>query len=119
MTASLPGRAAKRRPRRLARPFYADGTSGTQQRFTHRIVIWPPPPKPCARRHKPVLAARAAVGVVAAATGTASSFAAFHAGQATLAGKSTRAGISDPWALRSMIGAGLYLAVLGLFATGL
>jgi hypothetical protein len=66
-----------------------------------------------------VLAARAAVGVVAAATGTASSFAAFHAGQATLAGKSTRAGISDPWALRSMIGAGLYLAVLGLFATGL
>lgn len=67
-----------------------------------------------------VLAAKAAVfGGVAAVTGIASSFAAFFAGRALLAGKGIATNISAPGALRSMIGAGLYRAVLGLFALGL
>lgn len=67
-----------------------------------------------------VLAAKAAVfGAVAAATGIASSLAAFYAGQAILAGKGIQARITDPHALRSVLGAGLYLAVLGLLALGL
>jgi ABC-type transport system involved in multi-copper enzyme maturation permease subunit len=67
-----------------------------------------------------VLAAKAAVfGTVAAITGIASSLAAFYAGQAILASKGIQASISDPGALRSVIGAGLYLAVLGLLALGL
>jgi ABC-2 type transport system permease protein len=67
-----------------------------------------------------VLAAKAAVfGAVAAVTGIASSFAAFFAGQAILSGKGIQAHIGDPGALRSVIGTGLYLAVLGLLALGL
>ena len=67
-----------------------------------------------------VLAAKAAVfGTVAAATGIASSLAAFFTGQALLAGTGTGTHIGAPGALRSVIGAGLYLAVLGLLALGL
>jgi hypothetical protein len=67
-----------------------------------------------------VLAAKAAVfGAVAAVTGIASSLAAFFIGQALLAGKAIGTHIGAPGALRSVIGAGLYLAVLGLFALGL
>jgi ABC-2 type transport system permease protein len=67
-----------------------------------------------------VLAAKAAVfGAVAAATGIASSFAAFFIGQALLAGKGIETSIGGPGALRSVLGAGLYLALLGLFAFGL
>jgi ABC-2 type transport system permease protein len=67
-----------------------------------------------------VLAAKAAVfGAVAAAAGIASSFAAFFTGQAILAGKGLETSIGDPGAIRSVIGAGLYLAVLGLLALGL
>jgi ABC-2 type transport system permease protein len=67
-----------------------------------------------------VLAAKAAVfGTVAVATGIASSLAAFFTGQALLAGTGTGTHIGAPGALRSVIGAGLYLAVLGLLALGL
>jgi ABC-type transport system involved in multi-copper enzyme maturation permease subunit len=67
-----------------------------------------------------VLAAKAAVfGAAAAATGIASAVAAFYAGQAILAGKGLQVRIGDPQALRSVLGAGLYLAVLGLLALGL
>lgn len=67
-----------------------------------------------------VLVAKAAVfGAVATAAGIASSFAAFYAGQALLAGTGIGTPIGAPGALRSVIGAGLYLAVLGLLALGL
>lgn len=67
-----------------------------------------------------VLAAKAAVfGAAAAATGIASAFAAFLTGQAILAHKGIEAHIGGPGALRSVAGAGLYLAVLGLLALGL
>jgi ABC-type transport system involved in multi-copper enzyme maturation permease subunit len=67
-----------------------------------------------------VLAAKATVfGAVAAATGIASSFAAFFLGQALLARRGIGTYISAPGSLRSIIGAGLYLAVLGLLALGL
>jgi ABC-2 type transport system permease protein len=67
-----------------------------------------------------VLAAKTAgFGAVAAATGIVSSFAAFFTGQALLAGKGIGTTIGGPGSLRSVIGAGLYLAVLGLLALGL
>jgi hypothetical protein len=67
-----------------------------------------------------VLAAKAAVfGTVAAVTGIVSSIAAFYAGQAILASKGIQYRSADPHALRSVIGTGLYLAVLGLLALGL
>jgi ABC-2 type transport system permease protein len=67
-----------------------------------------------------VLTAKAAVfAAVAAITGIASSLAAFYTGQAILASEGIQARIGDPGALRSVTGAGLYLAVLGLLALGL
>lgn len=67
-----------------------------------------------------VLAAKAAVfAAIAAAAGIASSFAAFFIGQALLAGKGIATTIGGPGALRPVIGAGLYLTVLGLLALGL
>jgi ABC-type transport system involved in multi-copper enzyme maturation permease subunit len=67
-----------------------------------------------------VLAAKAAVfGAIAAATGIASSFAAFFTGQAILSSKGIGTHIGEPGVLRSVIGAGFYLAVLGLLALGL
>ena len=68
----------------------------------------------------PVLAAKAAVfTAAAAATGIVSSFAAFFLGQATLAGKGIGTHLGGPGVLRSVLGTGLYLAVLGLLALGL
>jgi len=68
-----------------------------------------------------VLAAKAVVvGVVTALIGTASAFAAFLVGQAVLADQEgLQAHLGDPGVLRSVVGAGLYLAVLGLLAVGL
>jgi ABC-type transport system involved in multi-copper enzyme maturation permease subunit len=67
-----------------------------------------------------ILAAKAAViGAVAVTAGIASAFAAFFTGQALLAGKGLGTTIGAPGALRSVLGAGLYLAVLGLLALGL
>jgi ABC-2 type transport system permease protein len=67
-----------------------------------------------------VLAAKAAVfGGVAVVTGLVSSCAAFFLGQAILARKGLEGHLADPGALRSVAGAGLYLAVIGLLALGL
>lgn len=67
-----------------------------------------------------VLAAKAIVfAAVAAVTGILSSFAAFFIGQAVLSKKGLEAHIGDPGALRSIIGAGIYLAIMGLLALGL
>jgi ABC-type transport system involved in multi-copper enzyme maturation permease subunit len=73
-----------------------------------------------APQRRMVLAAKAAVfGAVAAVTGIISSAAAFFTGQAILSAQGIQARIGDPGALRSVTGAGLYLAVLGLLALGL
>jgi ABC-2 type transport system permease protein len=67
-----------------------------------------------------VLAAKAAVvGAAAGTAGIASALAAFFLGQALLAGKGLGTTIGAPGALRSVLGSGLYLAVLGLLALGM
>jgi hypothetical protein len=71
-------------------------------------------------QRRAVLAAKAVVvGVVTALVGIASSFGAFFVGQAILAHKGLQAHLGDPGVVRSVLGAGLYLAVLGLLALGL
>jgi ABC-2 type transport system permease protein len=71
--------------------------------------------------HRPVvLAAKALVfSAITFVVGEAVSFAAFVIGQGILSGHTPTASLSDPSALRAVIGAGLYLVVLGLFALGL
>jgi ABC-2 type transport system permease protein len=68
-----------------------------------------------------MLAAKTAVFAVTALTvAIASCFAAYFAFQAFLpAGDGMRTSLSDPGVLRAVIGAGLYLTVLGLFGLGL
>jgi ABC-2 type transport system permease protein len=67
-----------------------------------------------------VLLAKAAVfAAVSAATGIVASLASFAAGQAILAQKHIQTQLSNPVAIRSVLGAGLYLAVLGLLGLGL
>jgi ABC-2 type transport system permease protein len=67
-----------------------------------------------------VLAAKAAVfAAVAATTGTVAALASFAVGQAILADKHIQTHLGDPAALRSVLGAGLYLAILGLLGLGL
>jgi len=67
-----------------------------------------------------VLGAKAAVfGVVALVVSEALSFAAFGIGQAILSGSTPTTSLSNPGALRAVVGAGLYLTLLGLFALGL
>lgn len=67
-----------------------------------------------------VLAAKAGVFTAVAFTaGLASSFAAFFLGQAIFAGQGVEAHLGDPGALRSVLGAALYLAVSGLLSLGL
>jgi ABC-2 type transport system permease protein len=67
-----------------------------------------------------VLAAKAAVfGLVAFLTGLAASLAAFFLGQAIFAGKGIQVHLGGPGTLRPVLGAALYLAVLGLLALGL
>jgi len=67
-----------------------------------------------------VLAAKALVfSSVTAAVGIASSFATFFVGQRILATKGLEAHIGEPGVIRAVIGAGLYLAVVGLLALGL
>jgi ABC-type transport system involved in multi-copper enzyme maturation permease subunit len=71
-------------------------------------------------QRRAVLVAKAAVfAAVTAVVGVGASFAAFFVGQAILSGKGIGAQIGDPGALRAVVGAGLYLAVLGLLALGL
>lgn len=67
-----------------------------------------------------VLAAKAGVfAAVVLVVTTIASFIAFFLGQAILSTKDIGIGIGTPGALRSVIGTGLYLAVLGLLALGL
>jgi ABC-2 type transport system permease protein len=67
-----------------------------------------------------VLAAKAAVfTAVAFTTGLAASLAAFLLGQAIFAGKGIHLHLGGPGTLRPVVGAALYLAVLGLLSLGL
>lgn len=67
-----------------------------------------------------VLAAKAvALAAVMLVTSEAASFAAFLLGQAILSTHSLQVGLSSPAALRSVVGAGLYLTVLALLALGI
>ena len=67
-----------------------------------------------------VLAAKATVFTAVILTVTTSAcFAAFFIGQGILSTKGIGIGIGDPGALRTVVGTGLYLAVLGLLALGL
>ncbi len=67
-----------------------------------------------------VLAAKVAVfSGVAFVIGEALAFVSFFIGQAILAGSAPTAALSQPGVLRAVIGGGLFLTVLGLFALGL
>jgi ABC-2 type transport system permease protein len=71
-------------------------------------------------QRRAVLAAKAVVvGTITALVGIVSSVAAFVVGQAVLANKGLQAHLGDPGVARSVLGAGLYLAVLGLVALGI
>jgi hypothetical protein len=56
---------------------------------------------------------------VALVLGEILSFASFYIGQAILSGSTPTAVLSQPGVLRAVIGGGLFLTVLGLFALGL
>ncbi|HLN15375.1 MAG TPA: ABC transporter permease [Acidimicrobiales bacterium] len=67
-----------------------------------------------------VLAAKVLVfGLVALVVSEVTSFVAFFVGQAILKGSTPYATLGQPGVLRAVIGSGLYLTVLGLFALGL
>lgn len=67
-----------------------------------------------------VLAAKATVfAAVTLVIGWVSCFAAFFVGQSILSSQHIQARIGDPGVLRSVLGAGMYLAVLGLLALGI
>jgi ABC-type transport system involved in multi-copper enzyme maturation permease subunit len=67
-----------------------------------------------------VLLAKVAVfGVVALVVAEIVAFLSFLVGQALLSAPATHASLSTPGALRAVVGTGLYLAVIGLFALGL
>ncbi len=73
-----------------------------------------------APRRPLVLAAKAAVfGVVALLVAEIVAFVSFLVGQALLSAPATHASLSTPGALRAVVGTGLYLGVIGLFALGL
>ncbi|MHB8190228.1 MAG: ABC transporter permease subunit [Ferrimicrobium sp.] len=67
-----------------------------------------------------VLAAKAVVfGVVALVVSEVVAFASFFVGQAILSGTTPTATLGQPGVLRAVVGSGLYLTVLGLFALGI
>jgi ABC-2 type transport system permease protein len=67
-----------------------------------------------------VLAAKATVFAgISLVVATAASVVAFYVGQAILSAKGIGVALSAPNALRTVVGSGLYLAVLGLLALGL
>jgi ABC-type transport system involved in multi-copper enzyme maturation permease subunit len=67
-----------------------------------------------------VLVAKVVVfGAVALIVAEVVAFVAFFLGQALLTAPATHATLSTPEALRQVVGSGLYIAVLGLFALGL
>jgi ABC-2 type transport system permease protein len=71
-------------------------------------------------RREPVLVAKALVfAITALVISEVSAFAAFLLGQQALASTHLQASLSTPHAIRAIIGAGLYLTVIGLLAVGL
>jgi hypothetical protein len=71
-------------------------------------------------RRPMVLLAKAAVfGAVAVVVAEVVAFVAFFLGQALLRAPATHATLGTPGALRQVVGSGIYIAVLGLFALGL
>jgi ABC-2 type transport system permease protein len=71
-------------------------------------------------QRRTVLAAKAAVfGAVAITVGVVSCIIAYFLGQSILSAKGIESHIGDPGVLRSVVGAGVYLGVLGLLAMGL
>jgi hypothetical protein len=71
-------------------------------------------------QRRTVLAAKATVfGAVTLVISVVSAFGAFFVGQALLSSQGIQASIGDPGVLRAVLGAGVYLGVLGLFALGL
>jgi len=73
-----------------------------------------------APRRPLVLAAKGAVfGAVALVVSEVVAFVSFLVGQALLSAPAAHASLSTPGALRAVVGTGLYLAVIGLFALGL
>ena len=65
------------------------------------------------------LAAKAAVfGATALVVGEVTAFAAFLLGQAAIGSSAPHANLGQPGVLRAVIGAGLYLAVIGLLSVG-
>jgi hypothetical protein len=71
-------------------------------------------------RRRAVLGAKAAVaGAVTLAAGDLIAFATFYIGQQALSAKHLNVTLSDPGALRGVLAAGLYLAVIALVGLGL
>ncbi|WP_405009596.1 ABC transporter permease [Kitasatospora sp. NBC_01539] len=71
-------------------------------------------------RRLPVLWSKAAVyGVVALLTGTVGAFAAFLVGSGIVSGTPAALTISDPGVVRSLLGAGLYLGLVGVIGAAL
>lgn len=66
-----------------------------------------------------LLAKMAVFGAVALVVAEIVAFLSFLVGQALLSAPATHASLSTPGALRAVVGTGLYLAVIGLFALGL
>jgi ABC-type transport system involved in multi-copper enzyme maturation permease subunit len=67
-----------------------------------------------------LLCAKAAVfTVVAFVVSTVAAFVAFFAGQSVLAGKNADVVLSDPGVLRAVLGAGVYLTLIGLLGLAL
>jgi ABC-type transport system involved in multi-copper enzyme maturation permease subunit len=71
------------------------------------------------RRHRLVAAKSLVFGVVALVIGEIVAFAAFLIGQAIIAANAPSVGLADHDVLRAVIGAGLYLSVLGLLAVAI
>ena len=71
------------------------------------------------RRPKVLFAKAAVFGVVALVVSEAVSFLSYFLGQALLTAPATHTTLANATALRQVVGAGLYLCVLGLFALGL
>jgi ABC-2 type transport system permease protein len=73
-----------------------------------------------APQRRAVIAAKAAVfGAVAFVVGIVGSFISFFVGQALLSSQGITMSLASPGALRSVIGVGLYLGLLGVLAVGL
>lgn len=71
------------------------------------------------KRPKVLLAKVAVFGAVALVVSEVVAFLSFFVGQALLTAPATHATLATPQALRQVVGSGLYLCVIGLFALGL